>query len=251
MNAWSSEFTESILLEDYLKKWTLLSPEKIAETLTSHVYKVQHKNQKAVLKLLTPLGQKDETDGAIALRCYGGNGAVSLIEADEGAHLLSFADGRFLKELVTEGRDVDATEIICDVLAKIHGTEQIPATLTPMNENFRALFHHTKDNDGDSTMAFAARTAKKLLETESETVLLHGDIHHKNILESSDHGWVAIDPKGLIGERTYDFANVFYNPDDLPGIVENTERIENLCGIFYRRFGIDKKRILEFAFAYG
>jgi streptomycin 6-kinase len=26
-------------------------------------------------------------------------------------------------------------------------------------------------------------------------------------------GWLAIDPKGLIGERYFDYANMFCNPD--------------------------------------
>jgi streptomycin 6-kinase len=44
-------------------------------------------------------------------------------------------------------------------------------------------------------------------------VVLHGDIHHGNILDAGQRGWLAIDPKGLIAERGFDFANMFCNPD--------------------------------------
>jgi streptomycin 6-kinase len=97
----------------------------------------------------------------------------------------------------------------------------------------------------------AAGIAERLIISQSESIVLHGDIHHKNILESSTKGWLAIDPKGLVGERTYDFANVFYNPDDQPELVESQDRILRTCSLFSLRFGIDPKRILEFAFAYG
>lgn len=43
--------------------------------------------------------------------------------------------------------------------------------------------------------------------------MLHGDLHHGNVLDFGARGWLAIDPKRLIGERGFDFANIFTNPD--------------------------------------
>jgi streptomycin 6-kinase len=40
-----------------------------------------------------------------------------------------------------------------------------------------------------------------LLTTQREKVVLHGDMHHGNVLNFGSRGWLAIDPKGLIGER--------------------------------------------------
>ncbi len=48
----------------------------------------------------------------------------------------------------------------------------------------------------------AESTFRELLSTAPSTpVLLHGDLHHGNIL-STQHGWLAIDPKGIIGENS-------------------------------------------------
>lgn len=55
--------------------------------------------------------------------------------------------------------------------------------------------------------------ATELLNSMQSQVVLHGDIHHGNILDFGAHGWLAIDPKGLLGERGFDFANIFCNPD--------------------------------------
>jgi streptomycin 6-kinase len=42
---------------------------------------------------------------------------------------------------------------------------------------------------------------------------LHGDLHHENVLDFGERRWLAIDPHGLHGERFFDFANIFTNPD--------------------------------------
>lgn len=239
-------------LKFYLKKWNLTAPEKLAETATSHVYKADQERRPVVLKLLTPLGRLDEAGGPMALRHFSGRGAVELLDCDEGAHLVSFIDGHFLKSLVMAGKDFEATEIICDVLEKIHAASgEMPTGLISMEENFRALFSHAKDSHGGSLLNRAAQLAERLIATEQERVVLHGDVHHKNILESSVHGWLLIDPKGLIGERANDMANVFYNPDDRPQLVESRERIQRVCSAFSGRFKMDPVRILEFAFTYG
>lgn len=45
-----------------------------------------------------------------------------------------------------------------------------------------------------------------------DVVVLHGDIHHGNVLDGGERGWRAIDPKGLLGERTFDFVNILLAP---------------------------------------
>ena len=42
---------------------------------------------------------------------------------------------------------------------------------------------------------------------------LHGDLHHDNVLDFGPRGWLAIDPHGLLGERGFDFANIFDHED--------------------------------------
>jgi streptomycin 6-kinase len=51
----------------------------------------------------------------------------------------------------------------------------------------------------------------ELCELMGEPVVLHGDLHHFNVLRSGD-GWVAIDPKGVVGEREYEVGALLRNP---------------------------------------
>lgn len=62
-------------------------------------------------------------------------------------------------------------------------------------------------------MMRCAELAKSLFSSPREVVVLHGDLHHNNVLDFGVSGWLAIDPKGLIGERGFDYANIFTNPD--------------------------------------
>lgn len=59
---------------------------------------------------------------------------------------------------------------------------------------------------------FALKASKELLVSSGEQVLLHGDLHHYNILSSARNSWLAIDPKGGIGEREYEICALMRNP---------------------------------------
>lgn len=239
-------------LNFYLKRWNLYNPRDLAVTPTSHVYLVSSEYGEAVLKILSREGEKSERNGALALQRYGGKGAVSLLRADEGAHLTAFVGNRSLKDLVVAGEDESAARIICQVSEKLHSySGDRPLGLPSIKGNFEILLNQAKGEPIDSVFRSASRVASHLLDSESEPVLLHGDLHHENILYSEENGWLAIDPKGLIGERTYDFANAFYNPEGLFEVVESVRRIERLSAVFSDYFSIDQGRVLEFAFAYG
>ncbi|MNG18192.1 Aminoglycoside/hydroxyurea antibiotic resistance kinase [compost metagenome] len=51
-----------------------------------------------------------------------------------------------------------------------------------------------------------------MLASPGEQRVLHGDIHHGNVLDFGNRGWLAIDPKHLYGDRAFDYANLFCNP---------------------------------------
>lgn len=53
--------------------------------------------------------------------------------------------------------------------------------------------------------------AQQLLSTTNETCLLHGDLHHDNIL-IGPQGWLTIDAKGLLGDPAYEAAAFIRNP---------------------------------------
>jgi streptomycin 6-kinase len=64
---------------------------------------------------------------------------------------------------------------------------------------------------------------------QRDIVVLHGDMHHGNVLDFGSRGWRAIDPKGLIGDRYFDYANTLCNPDNetamMPGRLARQIRV--------------------------
>ncbi len=132
---------EVSILDSYLSKWSLFSPNLLASTFTSEIYKVKFQEKDAVLKILNEKGKKFEVRAVSVLRCFNGNGAVNLLDADDGAHLLEFIDGRQLKSIVAGGYDNQATGIICEVIDRLHAySGPVPGDLISMSRNFQVLF---------------------------------------------------------------------------------------------------------------
>lgn len=234
------------------ERWNLRSSKCLTKTNTSEIYSVLRGEEKLILKVLTKIGMESEGGSSMALKAYGGHGATQLKDHYENYILLEYLEGSSLSELVKKGEDIEATQIIFEVLERLHSAK-IPDEMLPfdLNNRFDSLRQRAKLEFKESLLYRAFDVAEELISTEGPRVLLHGDIHHNNILKSTSRGWLAIDPQPLVGERLYDFANCFFNPDDCPSIVENIERIERMAESFAKTTGADPQRILKFAFAHG
>lgn len=53
----------------------------------------------------------------------------------------------------------------------------------------------------------------ELCASATERVVLHGDLHHDNVLSSEREPWLAIDPHGVVGDPGYEVGTLLYNPD--------------------------------------
>jgi len=239
-------------LNYYLAAWNLSNPQLITQTHTSHIYTVAHENETVVLKLLSAVETKEQT-GALALRYFNGRGAVRLLRYDEGAHLLEHATGHELVTLVEHGEDEDATRIIAQVIKQLHSVPQDAPRdgLVVLERWFGELFSKAaadRQAGRASIYVRGAALAERLCADQREVRVLHGDIHHYNIRQSA-RGWLAFDPKGLLGERTYDCANTLCNPG-MPELVHNEARLLTHAAILADTLAIELPRLLAFTYAY-
>lgn len=243
-------------LKHYTELWKLSDPQLLAETFTSQIYTVSYQGERVVLKLLTPLGVQDEHRGAIALHHWDGFGTVCLLRDDEQAHLLEYASGEDLIPMVQRGDDDRATAIIADLLHQLHmkpaaTSKPLPEGLTPLTIWFRALFDKAqadREAGQNSIYVRAARKAEEYLANPLDTRVLHGDIHHENIRYRPQRGWLLFDPKGLIGERTFDAANVLRNPHNMPELVEDEARMLKTAATLARALRVETARVLDFTY---
>ena len=196
---------------------------------------------------------EEERRGAALLRWWDGAGAVRVLAHSQNTVLLECACGRqSLIQMSQTGEDDEATRIICAVVARLHNRdaagmpERMPQ-LTPLSHGFRSLAL-AADSKGGIFRELSA-IADSLLATPQQVVALHGDLHHGNILDAGDRGWLCIDPKGYTGERGFDCANIFCNPD-YPTATQ-TERFERRVTIVAEAARLERQRLLSWIAAWA
>lgn len=87
----------------------------------------------------------------------------------------------------------------------------------------------------------------EMISSQGDTYVLHGDLHHENIL-LSDSGWKLIDPKGVIGELEVELIPFLSN--NLPE--RNFElAIDNRIDTFYKELGINIARTYAWGLCYS
>ncbi len=244
---------DSHRLNHYLTAWELSNPHLLTQSLTSQIYTVTYHSQTVILKLLSP-SETDEQRGALALRYFRGHGAVQILRFDADAQLIERAAGDELVTLVERGEDERATRVIAQVLSQLHGVPQDAPYdgFVPLARWFQALFTKAaadKQAGIESVYVRSALLTEWLLADQRDIRVLHGDIQHYNIRHSA-RGWLAFDPKGLVGERTYDCANTLCNPV-MPERVHNETRLLTNAAILADLLNLDLWRVLAFTYAHA
>lgn len=241
-------------LADAMERWSLADPAFVTETATSVVYRVGHPGHgPAALKLLKPGAGDDEARGGALLAWYGGHGAAKVFSLTPDAVLMEWLPGGTLGDLARAGRDDLATSILVDVVERLHARRATPPPeLTPLRRRFASLFRIGPEPWPPGARPLVARAigiAQSLLDADAPAELLHGDIHHDNIL-SAGETWAAIDPKGLIGDPAYDYANSFQNPERAETLVLDAARIARHATALAERTGIARRHLLAWAVAH-
>jgi streptomycin 6-kinase len=79
-------------------------------------------------------------------------------------------------------------------------------------------------------------------------LLLHGDLHHKNILQDRQGGWKAIDPKGVIGVPCFGAARFMQNEFRMGARADRFDRLDQMTTIFAVHLGERKQLLAKCAF---
>jgi streptomycin 6-kinase len=158
-----------------------------------------------------------------ALRLYGGNGICRLLEADEGRHAMLLERLRPGETLAALARtdDAAATRVGARVMRALWRT--VPESVDngpfrPLAEWFRAFDRHRAAYGGPGPFPVALldraeALARELPASAPAPVLLHGDFHHYNVLSAQRAPWLAIDPKGMLGDPGYEVGPFLLNPN--------------------------------------
>ena len=234
------------VLDEYLERWRLTPDGTPLTTPTSILLPVRREGMPAMLKVAT---EAEERRGAESMVWWGGVGAAQVLAHDGDALLMErAASEQSLIEMARNGRDDEASRIICAVAGSLHAPRDrsLPRSLVPLTRWFAELEPAAARHGGLLTLA--AATARELLVQPGDVVVLHGDIHHGNILDFGPRGWLAIDPKHLIGERAFDFVNILRNPDAQVALAPG--RFSRQVTVVADAAGLDRTRLLQWTLAF-
>lgn len=193
--------------------------------------------------------EPEERSGARLMTWWEGDGAARVYAHDDNALLLERAEGTgSLARMVHDGKDVEASCIICAVASRLHTPRgHAPPDLIPLEHRFAELAPAAVTQGG--ILRIAEAMARELLAAPQDIAVLHGDLHHGNVLDFGLRGWLAIDPKGLIGERGYDFANIFCNPDPVTAL--SPGRLARQASVVAEAAKLDRTRLLKWIVAHA
>lgn len=117
-----------------------------------------------------------------------------------------------------------------------------------MNDWLQAINEQSSDQIPKELLTRAIDLKNKLLSSPAKQFVLHGDLHHDNILKHGDD-WILIDPKGIIGEEEFEIAAFDFISDiELNG----NQNIKNLfnarCKLIANKSKLDMERIRNWVF---
>jgi streptomycin 6-kinase len=230
------------LFDPWLKRWGLTADGNPLSGTWAKLLPVKRGDQPAMLKAAMT---REERHGLDLLAWYRGDGAVKILERGDKAILMERAVGeRSLKAMARAGEDEAALTVLCAAAKRLHASRSTlpPDSLFPLAERFKPLEAAATKHGG--VLARCWTEAQSLLATARETRPLHGDLWHDNVRDDRARGWLAIDPVGFVGERTYDYAVMVTNPD-FPAVAADPERIRRRAAFVARTADLHLVRLMR------
>lgn len=240
------------LIKHFATKWHLTDIqnfENLSFNYVAHAYSSLFKKQ-VVLKMGAP--HPSFINELKALEFYNGNGAVKLLASDPRSYAMlleRISPGTTLRSLFP-AQDDCAIEYTCQVMHKLHFKEINSNPQFQTIEKWFTLFETLEiPQDLQPYVRKAEEFVKELATTPVQHYLLHGDLHHDNILLDSDSNPIAIDPKGVIGERAYEVGAFMCNPAELCEQANVPKILNERLDLFSTLLKIDRARLAKACYA--
>ncbi|MCM3718058.1 aminoglycoside phosphotransferase family protein [Fictibacillus phosphorivorans] len=246
---WLCNFGNQMAL--FEQKWGLSIHEPFDLSFNFVAPATRKNREEVVVKAV--LSDKEFRRELEVLKRMKGSGMVKLLEydQDQGVMLLErLRPGYTLAEVEDEE---EAARIASHIMKSLWVTashhSDIETVMDRENSLKRIARQHTHGFGPISSelICTALKVFKQLNREIQEPYLLHGDLHHYNILKNG-HSWMAIDPKGLIGDREYDVIQYLLN--NLPE-TNQKEIIEKRIHIFVEELDLVKERVLLRGFSHA
>jgi streptomycin 6-kinase len=190
-----------------------------------------------------------------ALKRFDGKGMVRLLKADreQGVMLLErLTPGTLLSDL---DDDEHVTHIAAGVMLRLWRPVEAGHPFTTVARWAAGLARlHTQFEGGygpfpPALVERAERLFRELIGEQDEALLIHGDMHPGNILASERDGWLAIDPKGVVGPRLYDVATFVGSLPETWPVSELKHRLARRVNQLAEELELDRAGIRDWGLA--
>jgi len=194
----------------------------------------------------------DEWNAGAIIQAFHGRGMVRLLEAVPGAVLLErLCPGTPAASLSLAGADDEAIRVLANVLSRF-APARAPEGSPTVQDWGNGFTTYLASGDAKIPPGLVERAEgwyRALIRTQRRVRLLHGDFHHYNVLSDQHRGWLAIDPKGVIGEVEYELGAVLRNPIERLASFSSTRAVEHRLSLLGSHLRLNLDRVLAWAFA--
>jgi streptomycin 6-kinase len=235
------------------KSWSIAAGKHFRNLSYNYVANAQLSDGKsAVLKIGLPLNDVEIYGEASYLEILDGQGAAKLLQFDrerEAVLLERLAPGANLKS-VCKKNEPEAIKIAIRVLKRIlRPVPDAPNDFIMLDDWFDGLNRARGTKFPQDYAERALRFYAELSKDTKNIFLLHGDLHHDNILSATREPFLVIDPKGIVGNVGYDIGVFLNNHHDwLDWDTRLEGKLDQAIADFAAAFDLEDAVIRKWAF---
>ncbi len=253
--AWLEQLPD--ILERCCARWSLTLGPATDEIKVNYIAYVRtDDDQDLVLKVGVP--HRDFTTEMEALAIYAGRGINRLVEADRDLNAMLLERLRPGTMLAAAGMGrLEQFEVAARIIRQLHETPPPSAHSLPHFNDWVEGALRDARNCGDIRRSHpyleqfprVQAMMDRLMRPDEPQILLHGDLHHWNVLLDTERGWMAIDPKGVIGASCLDVGRFIGNAMGfVESVTESRQILLDAIRVFSDGLGESEERTFAGAF---
>lgn len=181
-----------------------------------------------------------------------GNGCCKVYVFDEERGILieeRLCPGIVLRE---ERNPENRIRIFATVFSQIHSympeNTEYPTYLDWLGKADKFCREQVAEQEIKEDMHKAYEIGCELFDKYQERILLHGDLHHDNILQNETGGYSMIDPKGVVGPEIFDVPRFLLNEFDYAEESAARIHIGKMLELVVEIMGYDRQDIKKLLF---
>jgi streptomycin 6-kinase len=230
-----------VFAEHVAARWDLVLGDALPSGASSVALRCRYRGGSAAVLKLSP-DQGFLADQVAMLRLFAPTGRVPAVLDDD------LDSGAMLMEAIEPGTRVDdlphspSTQRWAKMLTALHETRPPDDPLPDLRcEGFLTRLGRRITDPAvgarvtPADLDRAASRCDALLATQTTRVVLHGDLHLRNVLDGGQRGLIAIDPIASIGDPCFDAVDYVLDGAGKGGVDDRCEELANPCGFDAQR----------------